>query len=289
MVTFTGTFVGRVVGEDPGPTPPDPMGHVLYDVSFDHLDPGPFRQAEAAATFGAGTALDWEPPPDDWWEDAGFSVVRDEETGDSVLEQVIRAGATGGGGGAVFNVPIPETVACVYRHEIKFVEGFDVNEGGKTPGVGSTNNEANPPTGGQEPTNGFSARHQWRTGGEAGDRPPGSVAVYTYHPDKATQWGDYEFVEAAISVGDWHTQTTGIVLNTPGEENGVLVSRMDTAQWTLKRNDYLWRPDASWVTNRFMYAVFRGGDETWASERDGRIRFRSFRIYAPAPVLSYRV
>jgi Polysaccharide lyase 14 len=273
---------------DPVPVPPPDQGgaRVLWEADFSDLPKGPFTQAMARDKFGP----DWDVPNDEWWADHHVSIAISD--GISVLDVELQAGAIGGGGGVVFFSGLPdEVVEATFEMEHQFAPGFELDMGGKLPGIGSTTDpNISPPTGGDEPTNGSTCRHMWRTGGEAtsggNDYGPGAAAVYTYHPDKTEEtWGDYEFLDANFTVGEWDLITTRVRYNDPGESNGILQSRKgyDPGPWTLDRTDYLWRPDDTWLINRFCFAVFRGGNtDDWASDTIGRVQFRRFRVTTPA-------
>jgi hypothetical protein len=261
--------------------PPTNSERVVWECDFADLPVGPFTQAMAKEKFAS--EVSWTGPNDEWWADHNVTIM--ESDGIHVLSINLKAGTFGGGGGVVSCIPLPESLReATFSMEHQFAPGFELDLGGKLPGMGSTINSNNPPTGGNEPTNGSSIRHMWRTGGEAGSRPPGSAAVYAYHPDKTEDtWGDYEFLEKAFTVGEWDAITTHVWYNDVGQTNGILQSRKGDGPWTLDRDDYSWRDADTWLINRFMLEVFRGGNsDDWASGKDGYVQFRNFRITTPA-------
>jgi Polysaccharide lyase 14 len=258
-----------------------PTERVLFECNFADLPVGAFTQAMGNEKFGIDL-------PNSWWSERNCSIM--ESDGIHVFSVKLKAGTIGGGSGPVFFTELPdEVVEATFQMEHQFAPGFELDMGGKLPGLGSTNDpNISPPSGGSEPTNGCTMRHMWRTGGEAGSRPPGAAATYNYHPDKSSdQWGDYEFLEANFTVGEWDLITTRVHYGDPGVANGVLQSRKgyDEGPWTLDLDDYLWRPEGGddWLINRFCMSVFRGGNtDDWASAKDGIVQFRMFKVTTPA-------
>lgn len=261
---------------DPAPIPPTPTGETVYQASFSELTPGPFTAAMAQATFGRDAAP-FSFPNDKWWADQGVTVV-DDGAGASVLQVLLRANSYGTG--PVLCIPLKQALEeSLFTMDLRFAEGFDFALGGKLPGVGATNNSSNPPAGGGEPTNGYSARHMWNKQGSA----YGASSVYAYSPGKAGQYGTNEWLGQAYQVGKWHTQAQRLKVNQVGQSDGIIQGALDSESWQLNRTDYLWRNAVDWLTNRLMFTVFRGGgDASWNSPRDGAIQFRSFTIAKPA-------
>jgi hypothetical protein len=94
-------------------------------------------------------------------------------------------------------------------------------------------------------------------------------------------------LERVLPIDAYSVVTTHARVNTPGQSDGVLQSRVGEGPWTLDLDDYEWVPPdgdpAAWLFNRFAFAVFRGGSEPeWAASTDGSVQFRRFRITAPA-------
>lgn len=273
--------------DHPDDTPEPPGERVLLSVDFSGHPVGPYTRAMAQVDFG------WDDPPnDDWWAERGVTIATSD--GKSALTVTLAAGEWGGDSGPVFFVPIDPTHDLTFVMEVQGAPGFDGDMGGKLPGFACTIDETTPPTGGAEPNDGNSARHMWRTKGEAGDRPPNSLAVYAYHPTYTGEWGEYLFLEAELGIDNYVTLTTHAVTNSPGARDGICQSKIGEGPWTLDVDDFEWIPtdqarrlrgfdDDAWRFNRFAFAVFRGGAESgWASDKESKIQFRRFRITAPS-------
>jgi Polysaccharide lyase 14 len=256
-----------------------PKETVLLSVDFSDLPAGPFTQAMAKAKFAPNVA--WTPPANSWWASKYVTIVKAD--GVSVLDVNLKAGSYGGGGGPVFYVPLVKKVSDItFKMRQRFAPGFDLKDGGKLPGTGITTTTANPPTGGNPPTTGSTCRHMWRTKGEAGTRPPGACACYTYHPGQKTVYGDYEFLEKNFTVGEWDDITTRQKNNTVGVDNGILQSKKGSGDWTLNLNNYRWILAENWLWSHLCFEVFRGGGAPWAASTDGHVQFQNILITTPA-------
>ncbi|MDE2040967.1 MAG: hypothetical protein KGI59_01070, partial [Patescibacteria group bacterium] len=83
-----------------------------------------------------------------------------------------------------------------------------------------------------------------------------------------------------LTPGVWHIIKTYIKMNTPGREDGNLISWFDGAEvcnLTLR-----FRNDNSFGIDAFKFAVFFGGNDlTWAPDKDEKIYFKDFRFTFP--------
>jgi len=174
-------------------------------------------------------------------------------------------------GGVQFKVPLKETYQELYlSYRVRFAAGFDFVKGGKLPGLvgGSA------PTGCVNDTTGFSARMMWRNGG--------SVMQYMYFPEKQDACGDnysYQFGGANVNFtpGTWHTVEHWLVMNTPGEHDGVLQAWFD-GKPALDNQAFLYRlAGATYAIDALYFSTFYGGgDSTWAPTSEQTADFDEF-------------
>ncbi|QOR39615.1 hypothetical protein HNO52_14635 [Billgrantia diversa] len=160
--------------------------------------------------------------------------------------------------------------ACLH-YRLRFEANFDFVKGGKLPGLYG----GDAPSGGEEVTgeNGFSLRLMWRKEGQ------GELYAYTVgHEGDSLGRGNWYF-----PTGRWVTVEQEVVLNTPGEENGVVRVWIDGWPVLEQRNlVYRTTPDVS--IDGIMFSTFFGGTgEEWRTPHDQHADFSAFRLYAPEP------
>jgi hypothetical protein len=161
-------------------------------------------------------------------------------------------------------------LSCAY--DVRFAPGFDFVKGGKLPGLagGAANSGGEKPTG----RDGWSARMMWRTGG--------AVVQYVYHVDQPTEFGeDFSWNvggQRYFSPGTWHRVEHRIVINRPGQRDGVVQGWFD-GTLALDRRDVRFRDVETFAIDLFYFSTFFGGsDPTWAASKDERIDFDRFVI-----------
>lgn len=176
-------------------------------------------------------------------------------------------------GGVQFLVPLARPYQELYfAYRIRFAPGFQFVKGGKLPGlVGGT-----APTGCVADPEGFSARGMWRS--------EGAAVQYLYFPEKVASCGDdYPYELQALPVrfvpGQWHTVEQRILMNTPGDHDGVLQAWFDGAL-VLDDRTFLYRlAGATFQINALYFSTFFGGsDDTWAPTVDQSIDFDDLAI-----------
>ena len=184
------------------------------------------------------------------------------------------------------------------EYKVRVSSEFNYVRGGKLPGlVGGTN-----PRGGmrEKESAGFSARIMWRELGalcqyvyfdESSERNHGKNFLWTNdgrtNPTITDEiWkqlqNSKEKIEGLeyLTPDIWHTIKTHIKMNTPGKEDGMIVSWFDR-QKVLDINLSL-RKDISFGIDSFQFVTFFGGnDETWFPEKDEKIYFKDF-IFVPS-------
>jgi hypothetical protein len=155
-------------------------------------------------------------------------------------------------------------------YDVRFAPDFDFVKGGKLPGLAG--GRAN--SGGEKPTgrDGWSARMMWRTGG--------AVVQYVYHPDQPTEYGeDFDWNlggQRVFRPGTWHRVEHRIVMNRPGQRDGVVQGWFDGAL-ALDRRNVRFRDVETFAIDLFYFSTFFGGsDPTWAPAKDERIDFDLF-------------
>ncbi|PCI29215.1 hypothetical protein COB55_02620 [Candidatus Wolfebacteria bacterium] len=177
------------------------------------------------------------------------------------------------------------------EYKVRVSEDFNYIRGGKLPGLTGGSS----PSGGASTKNadGFSVRVMWRE--------IGVLEQYVYHMNRkeGKQWGtDYlwstsenkgqvidgdlwntlstQFKDRVyLTSGKWHTVKIYIKMNTPGNEDGKIISWFDGVE--VLNLDMEFRKDESFAIDSFKFTTFFGGNEpSWAPERDEKIYFKDF-------------
>jgi hypothetical protein len=153
---------------------------------------------------------------------------------------------------------------------IKFADDFDFVRGGKVPGMagGAANAGGNVPDG----TDGFGGIMMWR--------PDGMIVQYVYHPDQPGQWGeDFDWNiggQRYFEPGTWHHIENRIVINTPGEHDGIIQGWLD-GELALDVRDFRFRDVTDFAVDLFFFQThFGGGDPSWEPQKDEFIYFDNF-------------
>ncbi len=197
------------------------------------------------------------------------------------MEVTYPAGRYGAGGASAFlsdvqfGMGLPKSYNELYvAYDIKFAQGFDFVKGGKLPGLcGADTNQAPSTgcnTGGGYPSgyDGWSARGMWRENGV--------LENYVYHASQRNYYGDDEFWNVRAIPGVWHRVEHRVVLNTPGERNGILEAWFDGTR-VLSLNNIEYRKTDSVGINLFYFSTFFGGnDASWAPSTDQKMNFDNF-------------
>ncbi|GGX95211.1 hypothetical protein GCM10007160_23450 [Litchfieldella qijiaojingensis] len=158
------------------------------------------------------------------------------------------------------------------QYRVRFESGFDFVKGGKLPGL--YGGEA--PSGGTNANgeNGFSMRFMWREDGQG--------ELYEYVVNQDDKYG------SSVGRGLWHfppgrwvTVEQEVILNTPGQEDGVARVWID-GQPILEQNGIVYRTTDDVRIDGLMFSTFFGGDGSeWRTPRDQSVDFAAFRFYAP--------
>ena len=175
----------------------------------------------------------------------------------------------------VFNKSF-ESATVTYR--VMFPVGFEFVRGGKLPGFyGGT-----APRGGMKSDagDGFTARIMWRENGE--------IFQYMYWVErkKEKNWGDDlpwididgDMQPFKFTLGQWHTLTTRIVMNTPGNNDGSITSWFD-GKLALSTISTFRAEGMNYGIDSFMFTTFFGGNDlTWAPKKDEYVYFGDINI-----------
>ncbi len=243
-----------------------PTGTILVNGDFSSHEPGAYSQAMVSTDFAAA------PPWSDGLEEGRGNIV--EEDGNKFLRVNYPLGAVGPGeGGAQFNVPLGGSYDELYAsYRIRFGEGFDFVKGGKLPGLCGGSCKTG---GGGAPDDGFSARGMWRVAG--------APVQYMYYVDQTEFYGDdFKWDLAGPTVfkpGTWHTIVHHVVMNTPGQPDGIVEAWLDGVK-VLERSDVRFRPEGqTFGIDSFYFSTFFGGNTPdWGPTKNEVVDFDSFVI-----------
>ena len=193
-----------------------------------------------------------------------------ESTGKSLRVNYPRGSIGPNEGGGQFREHLIPREAYRLSYRVLFEKGFDFRKGGKLPGLGG--GKAN--TGGDKPDgDGWSARYMW--GGD------GKLALYLYHLDQKTAYGDHLEIEAKLVPRKWHELKQLVKVNAPGKADGRIRVWVD-AKLALDieglRLRGMVKPEVALI-DQFLFSTFHGGGtKDWAPRRDSHARFDDFLV-----------
>lgn len=263
------------------------MAQVLYTNDFED---------DAVGNYSAATlSADWNSPSFSNGVDEGRVSIVDDGSG-KALAVTYPAGKFGSGDddtGAQWKLDFDQGYEAVQlEYRVKFGAGFDFVRGGKLPGLigGEGNVGGNAPDG----TDGFSARMMWRTDGSSGSNltpDKSNIVQYVYHPDQPGTFGeDFRWDDGPSSEWTefesdrWYSLRHLVVMNTPGQNDGVIKAWLDGEQ-VLSVDNIRFRDVASLQIDQMYFSTFFGGGSSdWATSKDEIAFFDDFRITAvPEP------
>lgn len=267
---------GTTANAPPAGNNPNMQVGVVYEQNFNSSPSGLYQSDQLNA--------EWQTP---FWHlgfDQGRVKIIDAGGSNGKAMQVTYpAGSYGAGGASAFlsdiqfGMGLPKTYEELYvAYDIRFAAGFDFVKGGKLPGLCGTDiNQASHTgcnTGGGYPTgyDGWSARGMWRENG--------LLENYIYHAGQRNYYGDDEYWNVAATPGVWHSVQHRIVLNTPGQKNGILEAWFDGRK-VLSLSDIEYRKTNTIGINLFYFSTFFGGNDiSWAPATDQTMHFDNFAI-----------
>jgi hypothetical protein len=257
-------------------------------------EPATYRaeaQPRWRSQFRAGLA-DWGRLRDDWGAE-NHRFLHEDGVAGQLLRVLMREGSidpgtmarrglprsgTGFKAAVIAAAPGGATDSATLRYRVRFSPGFDFVRGGKLPGLYGGRGHS----GGVQPTgeDGFSMRLMWRESGQG--------EVYAYLPGSGARHGvsllrgRWHFVP-----GRWHQVTQQILLNTPGQADGLLRMWLDGVAVGeasgLRFRDH----PAVRIDGVFVDLFFGGNDDSWAARADTHVDLAEFTVVAPAPALPH--
>lgn len=158
--------------------------------------------------------------------------------------------------------------ACL-NYSVFLPSDFDFKKGGKLPGLfgGSGPTEGSRADG----KNGFSTRYMWR------DRGDGEVHAFVPGaPEGRGQSIDRG--KFRLERGKWNTLTQEVVLNDPGQKNGLLRVWLD-GELVIQQKGMHYRDTDALTVDGVIADVFYGGsDPSYAAPKDTRIMLSPFQV-----------
>ncbi|NJN86911.1 MAG: polysaccharide lyase [Leptolyngbyaceae cyanobacterium SL_7_1] len=130
----------------------------------------------------------------------------------------------------------------------------------------------NAPSGGKIPngTDGFSTRFMWRSGGKG--------EVYAYLPTSTSYGTSIGNGAWSFKTGVWHRLEQQVVLNNPGQDNGMIRVWLDGNQVWQQTGLRFRTADSLKINGIFFSTFFGGGDLSWATPADVSIDFANFSV-----------
>lgn len=233
------------------------------------------EDAQAGVRQGFGTTRDWG--VDDNVELLDASATGLDEPGLRVHypEGTSSPGDTKQGGAGFYADPsgLAGAERACLTYQVRFEPGFDFVKGGKLPGL--YGGEA--PSGGDEVDgeSGFSMRFMWREAGQG--------ELYEYVASQDEKFG------ASVGrglwsfpTGEWVTIEQELVLNTPGEADGLARVWINGVP-VLEQSEIVYRTTEEVTIDGLMFSTFFGGNgKAWRTPVDQHADFAAFRFYAPS-------
>ena len=247
---------GGASGQLGGAAGATPAADGIVRVTFDQLTLGKYSVAQVACEWGGSPR--WE----NGLADGRADIVggADAYSGHS-LRVTYPANVFGPeGGGVQFIVPLPKSYTELYcSYRVRFDADFDFVKGGKLPGLSGGTSD----TGGTKPNgmDGWSGRMMWRDA-------DGKAVQYVYYPDQASTFAD-DFPWTAsgqdrFGKGQWHTVEHHVVMNTPGNHDGLIEGYFD-GKWAMQHKALRFRDTLKFGIDDFYFSTFYGGStQDWA-------------------------
>ncbi|KMQ50804.1 alginate lyase-like protein [Chitinispirillum alkaliphilum] len=241
------------------------LAEVVLHVNFNNHPDGPYTREMAEADF-----------PDAFWyngmEDGRGEIVSGVSPYGQALRMLYPANTHGPHENALqIKAQLEKAVDTAWvSYMVKFGDNFDFVRGGKLPGLCG----ADCITGGNRPDgyNGWSARIMWRR--------EGNVVQYMYVPENVGRdfpW-DKSLPQKRFIPGQWHQVVTKIIMNTPGEYNGVVRSWLD-GELALDSTSVKFRNTDELKIDQFYISTFFGGsNDSWNPPHDVYVYYDNFLV-----------
>ncbi|PRY72782.1 polysaccharide lyase [Halomonas ventosae] len=233
------------------------------------------EDAQAGVRQGFGTTRDWGVEDNVELLDAGATGLEEPGLRVHYPEGTSSPGDTEQGGAGFYADPagLAGAERACLTYQVRFEPGFDFVKGGKLPGL--YGGEA--PSGGEEVDgeSGFSMRFMWREAGQG--------ELYEYVASQDEEFG------ASVGrglwsfpTGEWVTIEQELVLNTPGEADGLARVWINGVP-VLEQSEIVYRTTEEVTIDGLMFSTFFGGNgKEWRTPVDQHADFAAFRFYAPS-------
>ena len=263
----------------------------VLSIGFNAFKAGPFDKTAAFSVFDKASGY-YDDPKVVGSTNRRARIVRDGQR--RVLEVLHPKGCRTQECGMQAKASLPGKLeTATLKFGVRFGDGFDWVKGGKLPGMCG----ATCPTGGEKATgtNGFSARHMWRSGNKLCQGA--TLTSYVYHTQKLKRTGDQLAFESPalggclkLRAGKWYTIWSLVRMNTADatgrnyKADGVLQTWVEgpgfPATLVVDRADMVWRHRNDVRIDTFYLSnFFGGGSDEWCARKDETIQFDGFAVY----------
>ncbi len=192
----------------------------------------------------------------------------------------------------------PFEASDVYiKYKVRFLDGFDFQNGGKLPGLGSDNGRA---VGGRTTANspyddyddiGWSVRGFFdNVDGASPDSSQGRLGMYVYDYDRPNSTGREVIfkndlngsneADLIVSTNQWYSISIRVVDGTPGQNDGVLRAWID-GTLVFADNTIRWGEDELNPADTLLFHYFFGGSNpnTFAPDNDSLIVIDELKLF----------
>lgn len=264
---------------------------VLYQQNFDARAAGPYDDDDLDE--------DWDEPPfNNGVTEGRVSVVSGAEafggTG-SALAVDYPANVHGTREtGAQWQLEFDESYEeATLSYRVRFSPGFDFVRGGKFPGLAG----GSAPTGSTLATgfNGWTGRMMWRTDFNGTSGQPQQLTTggitYTKHTtsgftgdgrqEDRNRWMNPDGSNTVMVADRWYKITQRIVMNTPGEFDGIQQIFLDDVM-VINEQNLRYRLDDSFAIDQVYFSTFYGGNADWRTSKAEVAFFDDFVVTVPS-------
>ena len=263
---------------------PAAQGAVIYHNNFDDDPVGTYSVANLKA--------DWNNPSSNDGVDEGRVEIVDGANAYGAKSLAVNyPEGLSNTGKSQWKTPLGAGYDELYlSYRMRFGDNFDFVRGGKLPGLagGAANSGGDIPNG----TDGWSARMMWRTEGSGGSTTNNDQAQfvqYVYHKDMPgtsghdQKWDDGTPGWQAIDSGVWYNVQHRVVMNTPGQDDGIIQAWLD-GEMVLDVQNIHFRDTASLKIDLLYFSTFFGGSSApWETTKEEQVLYDDF-IVSTTPI-----
>ena len=267
------------------------IGQTLIEVDFDNRRASQYTEDQVEEDFGE---IRFSNGVDEGWTRIISGRNAFGGRGSSLRVRYPAGGEGPGEGGAQWIVELDEGYEEAYlSYRFKFSPGFDFVRGGKLPGLaGGSAPSGNAPADG---VRGWSGRLMWRTDfrGETGQPEQRTSGLISYAKHLHSGFAmdgrqeDEVFVvepatgqESVLESERWYTVRQRVVMNTPGQRDGILQIWLD-GRLVLTQTNLQYRNTPDLKIDRLFFSTFFGGGEAWRSSKNEYCYFDDFKMSIP--------